>query len=424
MVLKNTCFLIAIVLCSVGAQSADNGQDPLIAVVGGLEIHQSDLDKKIEEVPPVARTNFETVEGQMKLLDRMVRTKAMMKAAEDAGYPDRPDIQDQLKEQRERILAYEYFKTNISAGPMPSESDLRNYYEEYKDQKYKIDATADIRQIVVADKATANHVKKLIEDGETTFEQAVDTYSVDESKESKGYIGGITENSFIRGIGKSKPFTDMVFSLKADQVSEPFQSNKGWHLVRLVSLRNEGYRPFEDVRNEIAKEFLVTPEDIQKEYTANSDKYMAKEQCKISHILLNTKEEADSVLAEFKAGKDFQYLVKTYSKDAQTANKDGNLGYLYRDGYVRGIGKDVEFENAVFALSAGDVSNPIKTRKGWHIVRVDEKQPAQVKPLVEVEGQIRQALSEKKIEDFQEAEFEKLNKKYNTKIFTENLKAK
>ncbi len=406
---------------SIGAQVAD---DPIIARIADLEIHQSDLDKKIEEVPPVARTSFESEEGRLKLLERIIRTKVMMKAAEDAGYLKRADIQAQLTDQRERILAYEYYKDTISTGPLPSDSDLLDYYERFKDEKYKLEATADIRQIVVPEQETAMKVKGMIETGSITFEQAVETYSIDESKETKGYVGGITENSFVRGIGKSKEFTDLVFGMKAEQISEPFQSNKGWHLVKLMSLRNAGYRPFESVKSEIAKEFLVTPEDIQKEYTTNAEKYQAKEQCKISHILLETKEEADKVLAELQQGKDFLYLVKTFSKDAQTANREGNLGYLYRDGYVRGIGKDVEFENAVFNLKAGEVSQPIQTRKGWHIVRVDEKQPAQTKPLTEVEVQIRQMLSEKKIEEYQEAEFEKLNKKYKVEIFKDKLVAK
>lgn len=423
MIGKTVCILCGILFLVSAVWAAEPGEDPVIAIVGGMEIHRSELDRTIEKVPPVARANFQTIDGQMKLLERMIRTKAMMKAAEDAGYLDRPEIQDQLKEQRERILAYEYFKQNISTGPIPSESDLIAYYEKFKDQDYKLEKTADIQQIVIADENEAKRIRQSLESKEMDFGKAVETYSIDETRETGGMVAGITENGFIRGIGKSKPFTEMVFKLKADEISEPFKSNKGWHLVKLVSLRNSGYRPFEDVRSDIAKKIMVTEDDIRKEYEANPEKFQSKEQCSISHILLETEEQAESVFSEFSRGKDFAYLVKTYSKDAQTADKEGNLGTLTRDGYVRGIGKDVEFENAVFALKQGEVSRPIKTRKGWHLVRIDEKLPAQLKPLTEVEASIRQALSEKKIKDFEEAAYKELEKKYEAKVFTDRLTA-
>jgi parvulin-like peptidyl-prolyl isomerase len=406
-----------------GGIQAEN-EDPIIAEVGDIHIRQSELDRKIQEVPPVARRNFETKEGQITLLERMIRSKAMMKAAEEAGYLDRTDIQLQLEDQRERILAYEYFQEHISPGPMPSESDLLAFYEEHKDDMFKVDATAEARQIVLENKDTAVNVKEMIEQGAITFENAVESYSIDETRENRGYLGVLTHNSFIRGIGRSKPFIDMVFNLKSGEISDPFETRKGWHLVELIRLRNEGYQSFETVKQEIARKILVTPNDIQKEYNSNPEKYAARERCKISHILLKTREEAENVLAEFRQGKDFSYLVRQYSTDLQTAKQDGNLGYLYKGGYIRGIGQDVEFENAVFALNEGDVSHPIESRKGWHIVRIDEKEKSEIKPLIEVQENIRQELTEKKLEQYQEEKFDALGKRFDVKIYAERLQDK
>ena len=411
----------AVVCFNISGIIHANNEDPVIAVVGDIQIRQSELDRKIQEVPSVARAKFETKEGQLSLLERIVRSKAMMKAAEEAGYLKREDVQYQLETQRERILAYEYFSDHISPGPMPSDSDLLKYYEQNKDEMFKVEAMAEARQIVLDSQEAAENVKRMIDEGNLTFEKAVEIHSIDETKENKGNLGVLTSNSFIRGIGRSKPFIDMVFSLKSDEISEPFETRKGWHLVNLIRFQNEGYQPFELVKQDIAKQLLVTAKEIRKEYEQNPDAFSARERCKISHILLKTQKEAQNVLSELKKGKDFSELVQQYSIDLQTVKQDGNLGYLYKGGYIRGVGQDVEFEKAVFVLKQGDVSLPIESRKGWHIVRVDEKEDSVIKPFVEVEEKIRQDLIEKKLEQYQEEKFEELNKRFNIKVFEDRI---
>ena len=347
-----------------------------------------------------------------------------MKAAIDAGYADNPDIKNQIQEATERILSSVYFQENLSAGPVPDEKTLRDYYEDNKDEKFTTEATAEARQIVVETEQTARSVREMIVKGEIDFEKAVEIYSIDQSKENKGVIGPVRENGFIRGIGRSKPFIEMVLNLKAEEVSEPFKTRIGWHLVQLIKKTNAGYQSFDQVKSNIADELLVTDADIRKEYAASQSDYLARARCKLSHILLNTQEDAEKVYAEMQGGKDFVYLVKTYSTDQQSVKQDGNLGYLYKGGYIRGIGKDAEFEAQVFTMKLGQISKPIKSRKGWHIVRVDEKEEESVKPLVEVENQIRQKLIREKKENYLENRFKEMEEKYQTQIFEDRIKAK
>ncbi|MBN1296967.1 peptidyl-prolyl cis-trans isomerase, partial [bacterium] len=366
--------------------------DPVIARVGDIEIHQSEIDRKIEELPPYARTNFLTIDGQKQLLERLVRTKLMMNAALDKGYGDNPDIRYQIQEATERILSSEFFQKEMSQGPMPDEDTMQAYYEEHKDDTFRTEETVQARHIVVDTEEVAVKVKKLIDSGDIAFEKAVDIYSTDPSKESGGDLGVLRRDGFIRGIGQSKPFLDMVFALKANDVSEPYHSRKGWHLVQLVTKQNAGYRPFDAVKDEIARHLLVSTGDIQKEYLNNQDQYRARARCKISHILLPTQEAAETVYEEIQRGTAFEHMVATRSTDIQTSKQGGSLGYLYKGGYVKGVGQDVEFTNAVFVLKQGEISRPIQSRKGWHIVRVDEKEDESMKPLEEVEDQIRQKL--------------------------------
>jgi foldase protein PrsA len=102
------------------------------------------------------------------------------------------------------------------------------------------------------------------------------------------------------------------------------------------------------------------------------------EEVRASHILVRTegvseavaKEKIEKALAELKAGKDFAEVAKTYSEDAGSASKGGDLGFFGRGRMVK------EFEQAAFAAKVGEVVGPIKSQYGYHIIKVTERKPA------------------------------------------------
>lgn len=83
---------------------------------------------------------------------------------------------------------------------------------------------------------------------------------------------------------------------------------------------------------------------------------------KASHILVEKQSQALKVLEELKAGADFRELAKKYST-CPSGKKGGDLGQFGRGQMVR------EFEQAVFALKTGQVSEPVKTQFGYHIIK-------------------------------------------------------
>ena len=84
---------------------------------------------------------------------------------------------------------------------------------------------------------------------------------------------------------------------------------------------------------------------------------------KCSHILVQKQSEALTVLERIKNGEKFGKLAKELSIDSGSAKRDGNLGYFGRGKMVK------EFENAAFNLQAGQISEPIKTQYGYHIIK-------------------------------------------------------
>jgi len=85
-----------------------------------------------------------------------------------------------------------------------------------------------------------------------------------------------------------------------------------------------------------------------------------------SHILVNSKAEADSIKSKIDNGECFETLAKKYSK-CPSGQNGGDLGYFERGQMVK------EFEDAAFDLPVGKVSDPIKTQFGWHIIKVYDK---------------------------------------------------
>ena len=84
---------------------------------------------------------------------------------------------------------------------------------------------------------------------------------------------------------------------------------------------------------------------------------------KCSHILVQKQSEALAVLERIKNGEKFGKLAKELSIDSGSAKRDGNLGYFGRGKMVK------EFENAAFNLQAGQISDPVKTQYGYHIIK-------------------------------------------------------
>ncbi|WP_027085043.1 foldase protein PrsA [Cohnella panacarvi] len=114
---------------------------------------------------------------------------------------------------------------------------------------------------------------------------------------------------------------------------------------------------------------------IQAYADENKDAIAAQKKVRASHILVATKEEADAIEADLKAGQDFAELAKSKSTDTGSAVNGGDLDYF-------GSGQMVpEFEEAAFKLKVGEVSEPVKSDFGYHIIKVTDIQEPDVQTL-------------------------------------------
>src|SRR5438132_383315 len=151
----------------------------------------------------------------------------------------------------------------------------------------------------------------------------------------------------------------------------------------------------------------ITPQELQAYYNQHLDDYRVPEQVKVSHILIKTplagahgkidskgveeaKKKAQDILNQLKAGAKFEDLAKKYSEDPGSGKQGGSLGWM-------GRGRTVpEFEKTAFSLPKGQLSGLVQSSYGYHIIRIDDKQQAHVKPLAEDKDQIEPVLKQQK----------------------------
>lgn len=134
-------------------------------------------------------------------------------------------------------------------------------------------------------------------------------------------------------------------------------------------------------REEIIKKSQPTDSEVKKFYQR-----LGKE-AKASHILVKTEPEAKEVAASLKAGGDFAQLAGEKSVDRASALRGGELGWF-------GWGRMVEeFQEAAFSLKPGQISKPVKSAFGYHIIRLDSLRDVPLQPFEEMKDRIRQQIA-------------------------------
>ncbi len=131
----------------------------------------------------------------------------------------------------------------------------------------------------------------------------------------------------------------------------------------------------------------ATEEAEHKAYDEAAKAQPPAEEIHARHILLPTEEEAKAALARIKAGEDFAKVATELSKDP--AGEGGDLGWFTKDRMVP------EFADAAFKLEPGQVSDPVKSQFGWHVIKVEEKRMKTFPPFEQVKEQAARYVGQK-----------------------------
>ena len=222
------------------------------------------------------------------------------------------------------------FKLKINEISEPVKSEYGFHVIQRIDPGMKIEVPESekirIRHILVEKEEEAKELLKELKEGHDFSEVAVEK-SLCPSKQLGGDLGMVEKGTL------AKPIENVAFTLKIDEFGEPVKTEYGWHIMQRIS------------PDLVIK---VPPLEI-----------------KVSHILVNTQEEANKIEAELKKGGDFNKIAKEKSQ-CSTKNKGGNLGKIKRGDMA------APFEKAAFSLETGGISEPVHLTDGWHIIKRTE----------------------------------------------------
>ncbi|PDZ10495.1 peptidylprolyl isomerase [Bacillus pseudomycoides] len=215
-------------------------------------------------------------------------------------------------------------------------------------------------------------------------------------------VSTITKGDFDKQL-KERYGKDMLYEMMAqdimtkkykvsdDEVDKEFKKAKDQFGDQFKTvLESNRLKDEDDFKNQIRFK-LAMNEAIKKSITDKDVKANYKPEIKASHILVNDKKTANDIKKQLDEGASFEELAKQQSQDPGSKENGGDLGYF-------GPGKMVpEFEEAAYKLNVGEISKPIKSSQGYHIIKLTDKK--ELKPYDEVKDSIRKNLEEKLLAD-------------------------
>jgi peptidyl-prolyl cis-trans isomerase SurA len=167
------------------------------------------------------------------------------------------------------------------------------------------------------------------------------------------------------------------------------------------------------VDREVRGNVMVAERDMQRFYEEHKPRFSLPEEYRISQILIvprageeraEARSRAAAVYAQLKKGADFGDLAIRQSDGAEAA-RGGSLGYI-RQGEVL-----PQIERALSTLQPGDITEPVESAEGFHIIRLDEKKPPQFRPFPEIKTEVQNLLYQQKTEDLYQTWIASLKKK-------------
>ena len=166
----------------------------------------------------------------------------------------------------------------------------------------------------------------------------------------------------------------------------------------------------EELYAKVTEDIKVTDKDAEEYYEKNKSQFSQPASRDVRHIVVKNKDKADELYSQIQGGADFAQLARQNSTDDSSAKLGGKIPVTK--------GSTVPpFDKVAFDLDRGEVSKPVKTTFGWHIIKADSAiKPEQVQPLDKVRKSIEDQLSQQKKNEELERWLKDLEKKYENEI--------
>jgi len=291
----------------------------------------------------------------VQISDQMLNT-AISSVAEQAGYAfeelpqvlakDGVDYGEYRRDMRQQMTLEQLRQievtSRISVSPREIEQCLANL-----DDNVVVNSAYNLAHILISipESATGEQIAEAEEEANVVYSRLEDgadfgQLAIRYSDSQTGLEGG--DLGWREGSQLPTLFSDVVGDMSIGDFSKPIRAVSGFHLVKILNLR--GVNQKSEIEQNMVRHILVTPDEIIDEETA--------------------KQRLEDAVVRIKAGEEFGEVAKLMSDDPGSANNGGEMGWTNPGTFV------AEFEEVVKSLELGVMSEPFRSRFGWHVVEV------------------------------------------------------
>ena len=299
-----------------------------IADRAGIKISDSELNQTLARV--AAQNNLSLEEFRIKL------------EGEGTSYRS---FRDTI---RKELIIQRVQRGKVGAKIDISEQEIENFInseegktqlaEQYNVQHILLSVKSGSTEKEIEEiKINANSLISRLNDGES-FEKLAASFSAGQNALEGGYLGWRTEAEL------PSLFAEVVTELKVGEIASPLRSGAGFHILKLIDKRGNTVKFLDQT---LARHILVQPSEIRTENQAEE--------------LINT------IYERLTSGEDFKQLARQYSEDPGTKMDGGELGWSNPGDY------DPAFEQTLNATKIGELSKPVKSSFGWHVIEVMDR---------------------------------------------------
>ncbi len=371
--------IIVVFVFYFGMGSFTEKKEPVVAYVGGEAISAREFQKAYEDAvtamrrqnPGASAEELNTPQFKQAILSQLVNTKLLLGAAQKMGVMVSPA---ELRAVISSIPAFHGANGAFDAAIYKNALGQNHLTPARFEEELKSNQLIQKLQGFTAVSAMVSEPE-----AKGLFQWARETLRLD------------TLSFPVKNFAEQVRPTDAQLTAFYDSAKERFKEP--------ARLRME-YLPITVA--DLAAAQKISDEDVKKQYEAGADAFKHPAQLRARHILLLVppsapQEAADKALAELKGiqaqlkkGASFEALAKKLSQDPGSAAKGGELPWFAQGTMVK------PFEDAAMALKPGQLSEPVRTQYGWHLIKLEATRPAGKVPFEEAAAEIRKRLAEEK----------------------------